>query len=214
MKCEDCVYFEGRDYETGEPECSPPGETCPFEEEGKEEVKDGKVVVSIDLSDMQLRIEHAFRNAIGTHISRVVDKLIQDEFGKSIRAKTAETVEALLTQKVAEFMEQPIHIGGGWREPERTLTRNEYITELVDKRLNNNFDADKMAEHIASTVKRSIDRFAEETKTQVNRQVKEMFDTATRANLTDSIVSLLMDNETYRSLSSSLQHLIGGAVKE
>lgn len=214
MKCEYCVYFEGRDYETGEAECSSPGGTCPLEEEGKTEIKDGNITISIDLSDMQVRIENAFRNAIATHIDIVIDKLIQAEFGKSIRSKTAEVVETLLAQKVGEFMEQPIHIGGGWLEPERTLTRNEYITELIDKRLHENFDVKKMSDTISGSVKRQIDTFAKKTQSEVNQKIKDMFDSAMRGNLTNSIVTLLMDNDTYRTLSSSMQHLIGGAVKE
>lgn len=210
MDCEKCDYFEGRDYETGEPHCEYDGD-CPYEEQGEQEARDGALTVTIGLDDMKTRIESAFNNAIAHQVSSAVTRMIEDEFGNQIRARTREAVESLLTQKVAEFMEQPIHIGGGWREPERTLTRDAYVTELVEKSLNEKFDQDTLAATITASVKREVSDFAQSTQKQVNRNIENMFNEAMRASLTDSIVSMLMNNDTYRQLSGSMQHLIEGA---
>lgn len=209
MKCEDCKYFEGRDRETGEPCCEMAGD-CPYEEDGTIAKDDSKIKVEIDLADMETRIKYAFKNSIAGTVNQVVEKLIKAEFETQIRDKTKGLVESMLEKKISEFMEQDIHVGGGWNEPERTITRNQYVSEIIEKKLNGSFEKEALSQKIADEVNYKVSRFTRETTSQINNKISRMFDEATRTSLTDSVVSLLMSNDTYQKLNANMQQLIGG----
>jgi hypothetical protein len=101
-----------------------------------------------------------------------------------------------------------ITIGGGWREPERTLTRTEYLTELVEAGLSENFDKEKIEKAIQSEVESKISKFTSSVKSDINANIRSLFDDATKSALTENVVKMLMDNETYRRLQGSMQNLL------
>lgn len=210
MDCLDCKYYEGRDSETGEPICEAAGD-CPYEENGTLAKEDSKIKIEIDLADMETRIKYAFRNSIAETVNQNVEKLIKDEFKEQIRDKTDKLVDSMLEQKISNFMDQDIRVGGGWNEPERTITRNQYIAEIIEKKLNGRFEKDALSKKIEDEVSYKISKFTKETSSQINNKISRMFDESIRTSLTDSVVSLLMSNDTYQKLNANMRQLIGEA---
>lgn len=208
MKCQECDYYNGMDWETGEQRCSLDGE-CIYT--NKTDRFEHEIKISIDIDDMQRRIENAFASSINKRVDEFLHNMVKERYEALIEEKMPEKVDELLEQKMAEFMEEPIHIGGGWDEPDRTLTRNAYITELINKRLDKCFNAQKISDEVAKSVDSKIRSFAKSAQQEANRKIDSIFTSAMKTNITDSIVNVLMDNETYRKLSDNVQHLIEGS---
>ena len=101
-----------------------------------------------------------------------------------------------------------ITIGGGWFEPNRTLPRIDYMSELVQNELGKRFDSASMQESAQREARAAIDKFSKQLKDEINAGVKQYFDAATRQVLTENVVSMLMANDTYRKLSNSMQSFL------
>ncbi len=212
-ECTECEYFDGYNRDDGTPICEYDGgyEECPYAEEGTTDQIESKVIVTIDKDDLNTRIISAFQNSISNHVRSAVSNIVEAEYGKRIREITTETMQNKISEHVETFLQQPIEIGGGWREKSRTLTRDEFLSETIQKNLDGKFDEEKLSKSIAESIKNSIDKFSLGVKTDINFKVKNMFDDAMKQNLTDSIVSMLMDNDTYKRLSGSMKSLIGNS---
>ena len=213
MNCIDCEHWEGRDQETGEPICGYGDgvDDCPYNGEADATQEGSKIIVTIDKDDLNTRILRSFENSVNSYVRDAVKEVVRSEYDKQIRTITENEIKTRISALVDAFLAEPIQIGGGWREEARTLTRNEYLSETIQKNLESNFDKEKLSKNISDSIKSYADRFASSTKDDINRKVKDIFDSAMKQNLTESIVTLLMDNETYKRLSGSMQNLIGTA---
>lgn len=123
------------------------------------------------------------------------------EYDSSDGTPFEETVE----KQVSDFMAGSITIGGGWMEPERTLTRTEYMSELVQKELGKRFDEDILKKSAKEEAEIAINAFSRKLKDEINMGIKQYFDAATRSVLTENVVSMLMNNDTYKRLSDSMK---------
>lgn len=123
------------------------------------------------------------------------------------RSKTKETMDTIINQQVAEFMSGTIEIGGGWMGPSRTLTRQDYMAEIIEERLGKTFN-DGVKNVAAAEITKQIDKFTRQTRDQINAGVKQYFNEATRQILTENVVTMLMQNDTYQRLSASMNHFL------
>lgn len=214
MNCKDCEHFMGYNHEDGTPRCSYEFEdefdyeACPYAEDGNVETKETNLVVSIDLDDMKLRIENAFKNSIASQVDVVIEGIARRQFEDIIKDRTKEVIEQKIQDSVTLFFGEDIKVGGGWREEATVMTRQEYLSKTIEDALKGKIVEDQFAKHIAADTTKAIEKFTSDLKMKVNANVQKLFTTAMHQNLTDSIVNMLMSNETYQNLDKNIQNLL------
>lgn len=215
-ECKDCEYFGGWDESDGTPYCDYKGgyEFCPFNSEAKAAEKntlDG-VKIEIDAEFLAEYVRETIKNTVHSVTRQMVEKeisqIVTATYKAEVEALTQNAIEKIVATQVTAFMAGDITIGGGWREPERTLTRTAYMSELIEKELGKRFDSDKMKGLAEQEARTAIDRFSRSLKDDINASVRQYFDAATRQVLTENVVSMLMSNDTYRRLSDSMNSFL------
>jgi citrate lyase gamma subunit len=164
---------------------------------------------TIDLGGMNEYIANTFANTIYGQVRTSVESLIKTEYADKIRELTRLEIEKQLVKQVEDFMNGTITVGGGWNAPKRELTREQYLSETIEENLNKNFDGEKLKGIVTSDIKTQIEKFSTSVKKDINSSISQLFTAATKATLTDNVVQMLMDNDTYKKLSNSMQNLIG-----
>ena len=212
-ECEDCEFFNGYDYSDGTPKCDyTDGDKCGYEycpyNDYRNCIKDG-ISIKIDAGFMSEYIYHTLKNSIDGECHLVatnkIKEIVTDELKEHIIGETKQQVKAIVNDEIANFMSKEIIIGGGWREPERKLTRTEYLSEIIEEELKDKFKSDVIKSSVSESVKSAINTYERQLRDEINAGIKTYFDTATRQILTENIVSMLMCNDTYKKLSESMQ---------
>lgn len=218
MECKECKYFEGYDWSDGTPECTYEDEnggcgyeSCPYQDVST--VKNNGIKIEIDSGFMSEYIKHTISNTIATNArsqaETTITYLVKDNLKDMILEESKKQVSEIVSKEIAEFMAADITVGGGWNEPSRKLSRNDYLSECITQQMEAQIKKrDGMKRYAEAEVKSAIDAFERKLKDEVNAQVKTYFDAATRQVLTANVVSMLMDNETYKRLSDSMQHFL------
>lgn len=207
-ECKDCEFFCGYDYSDGTPKCKYDGgyECCPYNDYAN--TKNNGMKIEIDVGFMHDYIRHTLQNTIegsAIAIARTeVERIVSEELKNCVVEEVKEQVHSTVSDAISSFMSQGITIGGGWREPERTLSRTEYLAEVIEKELEKRFKEDALKEYAAKEVKSAIDRYERKLRDEINAGIKTYFNEATRQILTDNVVSLLMQNDTFQRLSNSM----------
>lgn len=206
-ECRDCEFFEGYDYSDGTPICEEGYENCPYCNSAN--VKNNGVKIEVDAGFMTEYIRHTIQNTINDVAVNIatneIKKLITDELKSKVKEEINGQIKETVSDAITEFMAKEITIGGGWCEPERTLTREEYLAETINKELGARFKADEMKNLATSEAKRAIDTYSRKLRDEINAGIQQNFNAATRATLTDNIVNMLMANDTYKKLSDSMK---------
>ena len=208
-ECRECEYFNGYDYEDGTPHCDYDGgyDHCPFCD--STDIKQNGFKIEIDAGFLHDYIKHTLKNTIADKSVEIASSEIKNIITKELKEKVLDEMQEQISQIVAkeinEFMQKEITIGGGWREPQRTLTREQYLSEIVEKKLEESFKSGEMQKYASNTAKSSIDKFNRQLRDEINAGIKTYFNEATRQILTENVVSMLMNNETYQRLSNSMQ---------
>lgn len=207
--CRECEYFGGYDYSDGTPNCDCDGgyECCPYNTEAS--VKKTGMKIEIDAGFMHDYIAHTLRNTVEnctvSFVQAEIRNVISDQLKFSVVEEVKQQAKAMVEKAMAEFMEKEIVVGGGWREPERTITRAEYLAEIIEKELADKFKSDPLRGYAQREAQSAIDNYTRRLRDEVNMGVKTYFDAATREVLTSNVVSMLMCNDTYKKLSDSMQ---------
>lgn len=221
-KCDKCKYFCGYCPDDGTPYCeySDAGYVdCPYYESGeiimdeKRQTENANCNITINMDDMRERIIFAFRNTIQATVDKEVAKIVKSEFESIIKKRCDEILESKIKECVNYLFAQDVTIGGGWGSKSETMTREQYLIKTVGDKLESDFAQKTFVASIAKEVEKHISSFAEKMRTDVNRQIKNILDQVMQQNLTNSILNVLMQNETYQKLSTSTQNLIGEISK-
>lgn len=207
-ECKECEFFEGWNYSDGTPCCSNDGgyEVCPFNDQSK--ITNNGIKIEIDTGFMHDYIHHTLKNTIEHNAINIasdeVKKLITEELKQRVKDEIGEQIEKFVSEAISEFMQREITVGGGWSEPERKLTREQYLAETIEKELDNRFKSDAIRSYAQSKVKSAIDKYDSSLRDEINAGIRTYFDAATREILTQNVVSMLMSNDTYKKLSNSM----------
>ena len=214
--CKDCEYFEGYDYSDGTPHCSYSEgdgkgyEYCPYND--CSQVKNKGMKIEIDAGFMHDYILHTLKNTIdGTACAiarQEVKALINEDIRKKVIAEVESQTKSIVEEEIKNFMAKDITIGGGWCEPERTLTRQQYLAETIEKELEKKFKNDAIKSYAEREAKSAIDVFERKLKDELNAKIKTCFNEATRQTLTDNVVQMLMCNDTYKRLADSMSNFL------
>lgn len=127
---------------------------------------------------------------------------------KSLATLPEEKLKKVVDDEIKAYMQKEITIGGGWREPDRKLSRNEYLAECTAKVIDEKLNPEKVADIVRNYCQRTIDDNVERIKVAVNTGIKTQFDETTRKALSDNVVSMLMAGDTYKRLSDSMERIL------
>ena len=212
-ECKECEFFNGYDYSDGTPHCSYEEngnhgyEYCPYNDCA--DVKKQGMRIEIDVGFMHDYILHTMKNTIENQAYSVavneVKSFVGGEIKQKVISETETQIKSVVQAQIADFMSKDIVIGGGWREPERTLSRQAYLAEVIEKELETRFKSDAIKSYAEAEIKKAINAFERKLKDEINEGIKTYFNEATRQVLTENVVSMLMCNETYKNLSNSMQ---------
>lgn len=210
--CKECEYCCGFDWEDGTPHCEYEGgyEYCPYNESS--DIKKNGMKIEIDTGFMHDYIRHTLKNTIEceaiTIANKEVKSLITEELKKKVREEMERQIKDVVAESISEFMQREITVGGGWSEPERKLTREQYLAENIEKELKSQFKSDAMKSYAQKEVKSAIDKYDRTLRDEINAGIRTYFDAATREILTQNVVSMLMSNDTYKKLSNSMDSFL------
>jgi len=216
-ECKECERFDGYEHSDGTPICSYEDdngysgyEFCPYNETVKTEVKG--LSCTVDMGSLDEYIAHTISNSIlsrvNVNIDSTITEMIKKEYEGYVKSMTLESLKVKIDEHIDSFMSGNISIGGGWHEPERTLTRSEYMSELIEKELSKKFESNSIKEAITTSVKFEINDRTEKLKKEINIGIKNTFDEVTRKTLTENVVNMLMCSETYTKLQTGMSQLI------
>lgn len=210
--CKDCKYFNGYDYDDGTPECDYEGgyEACPYCCEG--DVEKDKCKITLDIPDITTFIKHTVANTVHKAVYDMIDicvkSMVKDKIEDIAEAYVKESLKKVVDDEIKAYMQKEITIGGGWREPDRKLNRNEYLAECTAKVIDEKLNPEKVADIVRNYCQRTIDDNVERIKVAVNTGIKTQFDETTRKALSDNVVSMLMAGDTYKRLSDSMERIL------
>ena len=215
--CKECEFFEGYDYSDGTPRCSYSEdgncngyEYCPYND--CSQVKNKGMKIEIDAGFMHDYILHTLKNTIeGTACTiarQEIKTIVNDDIKKKVSAEIESQIKSVVEEEIQNFMSKDITIGGGWCEPERTLTRQQYLAETIENVLTHKFKSDAMKSYAEKEVEGAIRIFERKLKDEINASIKTCFNEATRQTLTDNVVQMLMCNDTYKRLADSMSNFL------
>lgn len=214
-ECTECTSFKGFD-EDGLPICEyDSGESCPYNDEERAEKRecDSGFQIIINGETISEYIRDTIRNTINRNTREIVQSSIREIVTETCKEEITEitkaSIQTVVDEQVSKFMTGDITVGGGWREESRTISRKDYMTELIQKELDKRFDASGVRGEAEKLATDAINTFLRKSRDQINARCKTYFDEATRSILTENVVSMLMDNETYKRLSDSMKNLLG-----
>lgn len=215
--CKDCEFFEGYDYSDGTPKCSYSEdgncngyEFCPYNDNTT--VRNKGIKIEIDAGFMHDYIVHTLKNTIENTACSVarqeIKTIVNDDVKKKVSTEIDNQIKSVVEEEIQRFMSKDITIGGGWCEPERTITRQQYLAETIENVLTHKFKSDAMKSYAEKEVEGAIRTFERKLKDEINASIKTCFNEATRQTLTDNVVQMLMCNDTYKRLSDSMSNFL------
>lgn len=208
-ECRNCKYFKGYDYSDGTPYCEYEMgyENCPYNDET--EIKNNGIKIEVDAGFMHDYIHHTLKNTMEKEVRDIaqeeIKSIITDNLKDEILEEMKRQIKETVSDSISNFMMKEITIGGGWNKPERKVTREEYLSEVIENELKDRFKSDVLRNSVINEIARSIDNYDRKLRDEINKGVKNYFDVATRQTLTENVVSMLMTNDTYQKLSNSMK---------
>lgn len=210
--CEKCKYFDGYDCDDDTPYCNCDGgyENCPYNDSGDAKADECKLV--LDMPDIKTYIKHTIENTLIKTTRAMIDECVRTIVKKKIEEQAKvyvnESLKKVVDDEIKAYMQKEITIGGGWSEPERKLSRNEYLAECTAKVIDEKLNPEKIADIVRNYCQRTIDDNVGRIKAAVNTGIKTQFDETTRKALSDNVVSMLMAGDTYKRLSDSMERIL------
>lgn len=210
--CENCEYCNGFDYDDGTPDCTCEGGMggCPYNDEGK--IKEDKFKITLDIPNITDYIKHTVRNTVDNAVRDMIEdcvkKMVKEKIEDTAEAYVEESLKKVVDDEIKAYMQKDITVGGGWSEPERKMSRNDYLSECTAKVIESELSPKKISSTVNEYCKDTIERYVRNLKDDVNRGVKNMFDETTRKALSENVVTMLMAGDTYKRLSDSMGRIL------
>ena len=172
--------------------------------------------VTIDLENLenlvQTTMEKNIENIVKTQVESAVHEVADDLAKKEIRDTVADNFQRFVDEYIATTK---ITVGGGyWGDTERKeYTVEQYIkNELKNKLESKTLRVKKKFEeyikrqfNFENDIKKVLDAFMDDIRTQVNTTMKNTFDVATKNMLSTAVLNILGANETYRQIEHNIK---------
>lgn len=210
--CKDCDYFGGYDYTDGTPDCSFKGgyENCPYNRAGS--AKENNFKITLDMPEINEFINHTISNTLHDAVYNMIDNqvhnIVKDNIKDIAKSYAEEKLKSTIDDEIASFMKKDVTIGGGWNEPTKTISREQFLSDTISKELEKKFDNSVAANIVHNYCESAIASAIDKLKRDVNNKIKSTFDEETRRALSDNIIQVLMAGDTFQRLSDSMGRLI------
>lgn len=211
--CENCKYFyDGYNYDDGTPNCCAPGgyENCPYNTSGS--VKEDPFKITLDIPEINEFINHTISNTLHDAVYNMIDNqvhnVVRDSIKDLAKSYVEEKLKSVIDEEIASFMEKDITIGGGWGEPAKTISREQFLSDTISKELEKKLDSSVATNIVQNYCRSTITSAIDKLKSDVNSKIKSTFDEETRKALSDNIIQVLMAGDTFQRLSDSMGRLI------
>lgn len=186
--------------------------------------------VTIDLENLenlvQTTMEKNIENIVKTQVESAVHEVADDLAKKEIRDTVADNFQRFVDEYIATTK---ITVGGGyWGDTEckeytvEQYIKNELKNKLESKTLrvkkkgrsssySDDYEDVSFEEYIKrqfnfeNDIKKVLDIFMDDIRTQVNTTMKNTFDTATKNMLSTAVLNILGANETYRQIEHNIK---------
>lgn len=177
--------------------------------------------VEYDMEELFLGIKEAVKE----ELKPVIAEEIRDEIKAEVKKEIMDRIKELLpdlTEKwlkdllVEIYTTEKISIGGGWDKDAKEYTLKEYVIEQIKERIVNNncgskrsYSSETFAQWFTSQcvdneIKRVIENEIKDIRDEVNRNVRNIFDRNTKEVLSQTLLNMLMANETYKKIEANI----------
>lgn len=180
-----------------------------------------KLKIEYDMEEMFLGMKDAIKEELKPEIANEIRAEIKEEVKKEILEKVKEKIpdetEVWLKQLMTDIYEnEKISVGGGWDRDAKEYTLREYVIEQIKERIINNNCVSKKSysretfhewftnQCVDSDIKRVIEKEIKSIRDDVNLKVKNMFDSSTKEMLSQTVLNLLMANDTYKKIEANI----------
>lgn len=186
--------------------------------------------VTIDLENLenlvQTTMEKNIENIVKTQVESAVHEVADDLAKKEIRDTVADNFQRFVDEYIATTK---ITVGGGyWDNTEsKEYTVEQYIKKELKNKLesktlrvkkkgrsssySDDYEDVSFEEYIKrqfnfeNDIKKVLDTFMDDIRTQVNTTMKNTFDVATKNMLSTAVLNILGANETYRQIEHNIK---------
>ncbi len=209
MKCEECKYFEGYD-DDGVVMCEE--DSCPYQVGLEESFQPKSLKIEMDATEMLSSIVHEVSKKVLTDTHKIAEGMIREIITKDLQEEiinyTRSAIADVVNDEISKFMQSPIKVGGGWKDPIRELSREDYLSEIVSNKLENALGNEGISKIVNDRADRKIREFTEGVKNRINKKLADQFDASMREQLSQNIIQLLLANDTYQKLQQSMTSLL------
>ena len=181
----------------------------------------------IDMENLEAMIERNLNDHLEVIINEQVENCVKRKIEELARNVIAEKVTENFQKFVDEYISTTkIKVGGNsyWDDDEvKEFTVEQYIKYELKNRLeskklhvksNNRYsdyeevsfeDYIKSQFNTNDLIKADLDSFLDEVREQINQTVKDTFDKSTKDMLSNTVLSILTANDTYRKIENNIK---------
>lgn len=176
--------------------------------------------IEYDMEDMAVGIKEAIKKELSKDLADEIKSELKAEMRQELFDKVKESIEVntyeLVQNLVKEIYDtEKIVIGGGWKEEPKVYTLKEYVIEQVKETIVNNkcdgkgYSSTSFQEWftkkcVSDDIQKIIDKEIKDIRNDVNYKVKNMFDTSTKQMLSETVLNVIMANDTYKKIEGNI----------
>lgn len=187
--------------------------------------------ITIDLENLESIIETTIENNIESIIKEQVKNSVIQKIDGLAKKEISNAVSENFQRFVDEYIKTTtIKVGGSsyWDEEEpKEYTVEQYIKHELKNRLeskklkvkkvgrNSSYDSDfeevsfeeyiKRAFNPEDLIKKDLDKFMDCVRKDINTTMKEVFDNSTKNMLSNAVLNILTENDTYKKIESNIK---------
>lgn len=186
--------------------------------------------VTIDLENLEKLVqdtmEKNIENIVKVQVGKTVTEAIEEVAKNAIEEKVSENYQRFVDEYISTTKIRVV--GDYWNDEEdEEYTTEQYIKKILKDKLESktlrakkvgrtsSYDSDyedvTFEEYIKrqfdpdEMIKGKLDKFMDDIRKQVNKSVKDTFDTSTKNMLSNAVLNILGSNETYRQIENNIK---------
>ena len=185
-----------------------------------------KLQATIELTGMQEIAEGVLSKVLDETIQDTIKEIVSDIIKEKYKDIIKEQVSVMLKEQLDNMIyNHKIQVGGDYfsNEPTREVTiaqlTSEKVREFVtnqqftikdswgDKKIKTFDEYIREKLNVDGEVKKQLNSYIADIRNDINNKIKDMFTESTRNLLSDSILNLLQQNETYKRIETNISSI-------
>ena len=180
----------------------------------------------VDLENLDGHVQDTLNDSVSTIIRDTIKSSVVTEVDKQLKEIIREEVGTMIASYVKDYITTTvITIGGGFydKSEREELTVEQYLKKEIGDIMNSqslrikDFRGDvrnytfeefiKKEFDMGNAIQETLSNFMDEVKTEINLKLKNQFDDVTRQALSESVLMLLNQNETFTKIQTNIASL-------